>query len=139
MTEVLVNIDVPDLKLGVDFYTRGLNFALRRHLFEGTVAELHCGAVKIFLIEHAQDSVPFAGAQTRRTFTRHWTPVHLDVVVENLQAALDQALAHGATAAAEPSASKWGTLAPLADPFGHGICLIEFSPQGYDAAADDVQ
>jgi hypothetical protein len=30
----------------------------------------------------------------------------------------------------------WGKIALLADPFGHGLCLIEFLNRGYDEIAD---
>jgi hypothetical protein len=30
-------------------------------------------------------------------------------------------------------AEEWGKIAELSDPFGHGLCLIEFSERGYDA------
>ena len=30
----------------------------------------------------------------------------------------------------------WGRIAVLADPFGHGLCLIEFLNRGYDEIAE---
>jgi uncharacterized glyoxalase superfamily protein PhnB len=27
---------------------------------------------------------------------------------------------------------KWGRMANLADPFGHGLCLLAFQGRGYD-------
>jgi len=30
----------------------------------------------------------------------------------------------------------YGRIVQLADPFGHGWCLLEFSARGYDAIAD---
>ena len=32
--------------------------------------------------------------------------------------------------------AAWGRIVQLADPFGHGWCLIAFSAHGYDAIAD---
>jgi hypothetical protein len=32
--------------------------------------------------------------------------------------------------------AAWGRIAVLADPFGHGLCLIEFLNRGYDEIAD---
>jgi hypothetical protein len=34
------------------------------------------------------------------------------------------------------SDEPFGRLALFADPFGHGFCLVEFSPLGYDAIAE---
>ena len=78
-----------------------------------------------------------AGAQPRR-YERHWTPVHLDVVVENVAAALAKALAAGAIAETGIKIASWGKIGILADPFGHGICLIEFLGRGYDEIAERV-
>lgn len=66
---------------------------------------------------------------------RHWTPVHLDFVVPDLDAAIDRARLAGATLEGAPTTHAYGRLALLADPFGHGFCLIEFTGRGYDAIA----
>ncbi|MDZ3824625.1 MAG: VOC family protein, partial [Pseudoxanthomonas sp.] len=70
-----------------------------------------------------------------RDYSRHWTPVHLDIVVEDLDAALARALAAGARLERPVLEQRWGRLAPLADPFGHGFCLIQFLGRGYDEIA----
>ncbi len=51
-------------------------------------------------------------------------------------AAVARATAAGAVLESPATVHSWGTIAMLADPFGHGFCLIEFSEQGYDAIAD---
>jgi uncharacterized glyoxalase superfamily protein PhnB len=61
--------------------------------------------------------------------------VHLDFVVAELEAAVSQAIAAGATTEGEIHTHKWGRIAHVADPFGHGICLIEFLGRGYDEIA----
>ena len=33
---------------------------------------------------------------------------------------------------------RWGKIAMLADPFGHGLCLIQFLNSGYDEIAGGV-
>lgn len=73
-------------------------------------------------------------AQTR-DYRRHWTPVHLDFVVPDLAAALARARDAGATLEGEPRTANWGRIATLADPFGHGFCLLEFRGRGYDEIA----
>lgn len=37
---------------------------------------------------------------------------------------------------AEPSEHAYGKLVLLSDPFGHGVCLLQF--EGYDAIADRI-
>ena len=70
-----------------------------------------------------------------RTWNRHWTPVHLDFVVEALEPAIERACAAGALREGGITCAPWGRLQRLADPFGHGLCLLEFSARGYDAIA----
>jgi lactoylglutathione lyase len=77
-----------------------------------------------------------AAAADRRRYDRHWTSVHLDVVVEDLDAALARALAAGARAETNIRTAVWGKLVVLADPFGHGICPIQFLNRGYDEIAE---
>ncbi len=56
-------------------------------------------------------------------------------MVANLEAALRTALSAGATLEVQPATHEWGKIAQLADPFGHGLCLIEFVGRGYDEIA----
>ncbi|MEW6777266.1 MAG: VOC family protein, partial [Bdellovibrionota bacterium] len=63
-------------------------------------------------------------------------PVHLDFVVENIEAALERAEKAGAKRESGISSFPWGRMALFSDPFGHGFCLLEFNEQGYDAIAD---
>jgi predicted enzyme related to lactoylglutathione lyase len=91
----------------------------------------------LFLLENAEGSI--GAGNSPRTYARHWTPVHLDVVVPDLGAALAQAVAAGAVVEHPPRDAAYGRIAVLADPFGHGLCLIEFRGRGYDEIAPPVQ
>jgi predicted enzyme related to lactoylglutathione lyase len=71
-----------------------------------------------------------------RDFECHWTPLHLDWVVEDINVALSRAVAAGAVIEQPVSEPRWGRLAVLADPFGHGFCLIQFVGLGYDALVE---
>ncbi|WP_248279418.1 VOC family protein [Xanthomonas campestris] len=61
------------------------------------------------------------------SYTRRWTPVHLDFVVDDLEQAVSQSLAAGVTQERAIRDTAWGRVAVMADPFGHGYCLIEFT------------
>jgi predicted enzyme related to lactoylglutathione lyase len=128
---LLVNIDVPDIEKGVEFYTAAFGFQIGRRL-GATVVELLGGGPAVYLLEKAPgtDAAPVAGAS--RAYGRHWTPVHLDVVVEDVHAGVARAVAAGAVVESKVATHDWGHIAMLADPFGHGICLIEFRNRGYD-------
>lgn len=66
-------------------------------------------------------------------YDRHWTPVHPDVVVEDVDAAVTRAVDAGAVLESPAQDAPYGRIATLADPFGHGFCLVQFNAQGYDA------
>lgn len=135
-TRMIINIDVPGLEAGIRFYADGLGFRFVRVLFGGSVAELTNDAGAIFLIEQSQGSQPIPGEAARRDYQRqHWTPVHIDLPVADIDTAVARALAAGAVAGALVTRHAFGRLAPMRDPFGHGFCLIEFNAAGYDAAA----
>jgi predicted enzyme related to lactoylglutathione lyase len=133
--DLLVNIDVPDLAGAIDFYSRVFGLTVTRR-FGRTGAELTGWPVRLYLLQKADGSA--GAAASPRRYDRHWTPVHLDVVVDDIDAALARALAAGAQAESEIRAEAWGKIVVIADPFGHGLCLIEFQGRGYDEVADPV-
>jgi predicted enzyme related to lactoylglutathione lyase len=123
-------VDVEDLAAGIRFYTEGLGLALRRRLAPNWV-ELEGAAIPVFLLQRKLDHED-TGAPVTRTYERHWTPVHLDFLTDDLDAALARAEAAGARRDREPVSAPWGRMASMSDPFGNGFDLIELGPQGYD-------
>jgi predicted enzyme related to lactoylglutathione lyase len=132
--EILVNIDVDDLEPAVEFYASALGFTVGRRLGAAGV-ELLGASSAIYLLPKARGSAPIAGISVTRDYTRHWTPVHLDFVVEDIGAAVARARGAGARQEGEVARNVWGDLAMFSDPFGHGFCLIEFRNRGYDEIA----
>lgn len=130
--DLLVNIDVPDLARAEAFYVAAFGLTPTRRFGQGGV-ELSGLPVRLYLLEKPEGSIG-AGDQPRR-YDRHWTPVHLDVVVDDLEAALARALNAGAVLEQPARTEVWGRIALLADPFGHGLCLIQFLNRGYDEVA----
>jgi predicted enzyme related to lactoylglutathione lyase len=129
---VLINIDVPDLAGAIAFYTRAFELSVgRRFGLHG--AELTGWPVPVFLLQKEAGSI--GAGESRRTYERHWTPVHLDVVVDDIEQALSRAVEAGAVLEQGVRTAAWGKIAVLADPFGHGLCLIEFLNRGYDEIA----
>ena len=131
MPRLLINLDVDDIERAVTFYTEGLGLSVGRRFDSGFV-ELIGAEVPIYLLDNAAGTAPFPGAGAPREYRRHWTPLHLDFVVADIDAALERARAAGATVEAPISEHAYGRLALLADPFGHGFCLLEFRGKGYD-------
>ena len=60
-------------------------------------------------------------------------PVHLDFIVPDLDAAVARLTALGASLDRAIQIREYGRMANMADPFGNGFDLIEFSGSGYDA------
>ena len=130
----LINIDVDDLGRGIQFYTTAFGLKVGRRLGP-TVIELLGAGAPIYLIEKPPMSLAAPTTTDQRRYGRHWTPVHLDFVVPDIEEALRQAMAAGAILEVPTVTNVWGKIAHLADPFGHGICVIEFVGHGYDEIA----
>jgi predicted enzyme related to lactoylglutathione lyase len=134
-SRLLVNIDVGDLARGIAFYRDAFGLTVGRRFGEHGVELLGLEA-NLYLLHKDHGSIPVPGEpRRRRNYSRHWTPVHLDVVVDDLQAALTRVLAAGAHLDGPLHTTAFGEVALLADPFGNGFCLIEFRGRGYDEIA----
>jgi predicted enzyme related to lactoylglutathione lyase len=131
---ILINIDVDDLARATAFYTTLLDLKVGRRFGEGGV-ELIGGAAPFYLLVKKAGTVASSTTGETRRYTRHWTPVHLDFVVDDVDAAVARAVAAGATTDDPAESHNWGRIAHLADPFGHGFCLIQFLGRGYDEIA----
>ncbi|MFJ3461775.1 GNAT family N-acetyltransferase [Achromobacter spanius] len=131
---ILVNIDVPDLEHAIGFYQTAFGLTLNRRL-GSTGAELLGADAPIYLLEKAAGTPTAGAARQPRDYARHWTPVHLDVVVDDVDQAVARAVAAGARLEDPPATHDWGRIAHLADPYGHGICILQFLGRGYDELA----
>lgn len=127
---MIVNIDVPELAPAIEFYTAALGLRLTRRL-DDDVAELRHGAASIYLLEKPEGSAPLPAVEQARVYSRHWTPVHFDVVVDDVDEAAERAMRAGATR--ESACIEWrgSKCITFSDPFGHGFCLIEFEGDTY--------
>lgn len=87
-------IDTPDIEAGVAFYDQVFGpeeVARPIPIF----AVLKSGEVTIGIMEKPEGSQPAPGSEDRRRYARHWTPVHLDIQVDDFEATLDRLLAGG--------------------------------------------
>jgi len=134
--ELLINIDVDNLDRAIEFYQRACGLRLNRRLFGNTVAEMLGAAAPIVLLAKSPGSQASSNSRQVRDYQRHWTPVHLDFVVDDLDVALESAAAAGAIIESMPQSFTWGRLALLSDPFGNGFCFLQWSAGGYDAVVD---
>jgi len=132
MPGLLVNIDVPDVEAGIAFYTAAIGLEVGRR-FDEDFVELTGADAPIYLLrKDGGTPIGPTGGDTRR-YERHWTPVHPDFTVEDMDSAIARAVAAGAMQEGETCDAAYGRLAMFADPFGHGFCLIQLNERGYDA------
>ncbi len=135
VVQLRICVDVDDVDRALDFYCRALG--LRPGRRQGNAwAELLGAAAPIDVLANAAGTQASPTMAQLRSYARHWTPVHLDVVVAELDPAVARALACGATLERPVQVRAWGRMANLADPFGHGLCLLEFQGTGYDTLVD---
>jgi catechol 2,3-dioxygenase-like lactoylglutathione lyase family enzyme len=134
MPSLLINIDVPDIERACAFYTRVFDLQVGRRLGPD-FAELIGAQAPIYLLLKDEGSKTDPSGRAARSYARHWTPTHLDFSVPDIEAALARALEAGATQESDIEEHAYGKLVLLADPFGHGVCLLQFNAQGYDAIA----
>lgn len=129
---LLINIDVDDLARAERFYCLAFGLRPARRIGDG-VLELLGAQAPIYLLE--KDAGSIGAGTAERSYARHWSPLHCDVVVDDLDAALARALAAGARQEGDVREAGWGRIVQLADPFGHGWCLLQFLGRGYDEIA----
>lgn len=128
--QLLINLDVDDLNKAIHFYTTAFDLKVGRHFGDWT--ELVGGTSPIYLLPKAAGTSVATSTLQARNYARHWTPLHLDFVVADIEVAIKRALLAGATQEREVTTHPYGKLALMADPFGHGFCLIQFTGKGYD-------
>jgi lactoylglutathione lyase len=132
--QLLINLDVDDIERAIAFYTTAFALRVGRRLGDDFV-ELLGADSPLYLLAQPAGSKPFQAADTGRNYARHWSPIHLDFVVLDIEAAVARATAAGARLEREPFQEPYGLLALLSDPFGHGFCLLQFQGKGYDEIA----
>ena len=134
--DLLVNIDVDDMSKAAAFYQQAAGLCVGRR-FGSLGMEMLGASSAVYLLAKPPGTAPSSRTGDVRRYQRHWTPVHLDFVITEIEDAVKRAIDAGATIEGEIQTHKWGRIAHMADPFGHGICFIEFRGGGYDEIADE--
>ena len=120
---------MPELAAAIKFYSDALGLKLNRVL-DDDGAELVGASSIIYLLANKAGSAATSVGEMRR-YSRHWTPVHVDFVVDDVAKAADQAISAGAIQESECVEWKSSKCITFSDPFGNGFCLIEFSNGTY--------
>jgi predicted enzyme related to lactoylglutathione lyase len=133
--DLLVNLDVDHIDNAIAFYSAVFDLRVGRRFGEGAVEMLGSSA-PIYLLARAAGTPVSSATMHRRSYERHWTPIHLDFVVDNIDSAVERAISVGALLEGPIVTHKWGRIALMADPFGHGFCFVQFLGAGYDEIAE---
>ena len=71
-------------------------------------AELTGWPAPLFLLRKEAGST--GAGKSRRTYERHWTPVHLDIIVDEIAVALSRAKPAGAAVEQAVRTEAWGKI-----------------------------
>ena len=77
----LLNIDVPDVTAATTFYTEAFGLTVGRR-FGTDFVELKGWPAPVYLLAKQAGTVGAGG--DRRRYERHWTPVHIDIVDDDI-------------------------------------------------------
>jgi len=123
--KLIINIDVPDIKPAIEFYCAALGLTHTRTLDHDT-AELTGASSTIYLLQKGGGTQAVQTPPVARHYQRHWTPVHFDLVVPDVDAAAARAIAAGAKRETAHLDWRGSRCLSFSDPFGHGFCFIQF-------------
>ncbi|MCF6257880.1 MAG: lactoylglutathione lyase [Gammaproteobacteria bacterium] len=122
MIKISVSIDVSNLKKAEVFYIEALGCKKVRDQGSDMVV-LSVENSDIYLQEKEPGTKPLISNSVVRDYERHWTPVHLDFICDNVDELVSKILKLGGSHEGGDS-GDWGSIAYCADPFGNGFCVI---------------
>jgi len=122
MIKITISIDVSNLKQAETFYVEALGCKKVRDQGSDMIV-LSADNCKIYLLEREAGTSPLPSGDIVRDYKRHWTPVHLDFLTENINELVEKVIQAGGFHEGGES-GDWGAIAYCADPFGNGFCVI---------------
>ncbi|MCF6325373.1 MAG: hypothetical protein L3J89_13815 [Gammaproteobacteria bacterium] len=122
MIKISVSIDVSNLKQAENFYIEALGCKKVRDQGSNMVV-LSVENSDIYLQEKEPGTKPLLSSHVVRDYERHWTPVHLDFICDNVDELVLKILGLGGSHEGGDS-GDWGSIAYCGDPFGNGFCVI---------------
>jgi predicted enzyme related to lactoylglutathione lyase len=120
---VHLSIDVPQLDAGLRFYGNVFGFREKTRPFP-TMAILDANNLTVCMHEKPAGTKSSSKGSDVRRYERHWTPVHVDVHVEDFDGALERIRAEGGVIETEFRTQGPKPVAFCSDPFGNGFCVL---------------
>jgi len=124
MAKISISIDVSDMTKAILFYTKALGCSELRAGEDTT--KLSADNINIFLLKKESKSNPLIAGTASRNYERHWTPVHLDFNVTEIEKVASLVNEFGGSTEGSES-GDWGEVKYCADPFGNGFCLCQIN------------
>ncbi len=121
MVKLSVSIDVSDLKQAEKFYGEALGCTKVRD--QGGMSVISVENCDIYLQEKKAGSKAVPDEAIERSYSRHWTSVHIDFLANNVDEIVERVLQLGGRYEGGDS-GEWGSIAYCSDPFGNGFCVI---------------
>lgn len=121
MSKLSIAIDVPNLDQAMAFYIGALGCQEKKRSKNSGIVSTE--NIDVYFLEKEPGSNPLGSGSTIRSYDRHWTPIHLDFLVDDVDGIAEKVVELGGAHEGGESAD-WGAIAYCADPFGNGFCLI---------------
>ncbi len=115
-----VSIDVSDMAKAIEFYVKALGCEFRKK-YTDEWQVVCAGSLDLHIQQKAEGTI--AAADHKRDYSRHWTPVHLDFIVDDINPICIAIEKFGGTVEKNTFLEIAG-LANCADPFGNGFEII---------------
>lgn len=122
MSQISIAMDVPSIDQAMAFYTEALGCSEKKRTKNSGIVST--GNVDIYFLEKEGGTNPLLTGSDERSYERHWTPVHLDFLVDDVKGMAAKVIELGGTREGGDEAD-WGEIAYCADPFGNGFCIIK--------------
>ena len=126
MARISISIDVSDMDIALTFYENALDCQVTRR--DENISKLATENIEIYLLKKEHGSNPLIGYDAVRHYDRHWTPIHLDFAVSDLDKAVSRVKEFGGKIEGKEG-GDWGNIVFCSDPFGHGFCVIALNEQ----------
>jgi len=120
--KISVSIDVSNLKKAENFYVEALGCKKVRDQGRDMIV-LSVENTDIYLQGKEAGTKPLESSDVVRSYDRHWTPIHLDFICDNVDEIVLKILKFGGLHEGGDS-GDWGSIAYCSDPFGNGFCVI---------------
>lgn len=126
MAKISICIDVSDLQVATSFYCGVLGCSVTKTQESHNTLSVDGVTLHLSLKEPGTD--PTGEGLCTRTYKRHWTPVHLDFDVADVDESSIKVKNLGGSVEREKR-GDWGAALFCSDPFGNGFCLLAIRNQ----------